>query len=154
MGQVEQMHALVDELAATRARRVGSPLAVVAEASSVTVASRGDASDRRASPEWTSSAARAIPGWKRWLNPTLTRRPLVRSALDQTIYLRGRDSCGLLDEHVRAGLQRALGDCGELVMNGRDDDHVGPVASMSSSVLLAAPPCCSESLSRLAGSTS
>ena len=35
--QVEQMHALIDQLAAARARRIGPPLAVIADPSAVPV---------------------------------------------------------------------------------------------------------------------
>ena len=48
--EVEQMHALVDQLAAAGARRVGAPLALVARPAAVAVARRACAARRRGGP--------------------------------------------------------------------------------------------------------
>ncbi len=64
------------------------------------------------------------PGWKRWLKPTLTRRPLARWAARGGRSARG-DARGLLDKHVRAGAERPSASGARLVVDGRHDDHVG-----------------------------
>ena len=38
-------------------------------------------------PACTSAAARAMPGWKRWLKPTFTRRPLACGCVERAVDL-------------------------------------------------------------------
>ena len=64
-------------------------------------------------------------GVEAMVEPDLHEPSACLLALDQALDLRTRHTCRLLHEHVRAGPQRALGECRELIVNGGDHDHVG-----------------------------
>ncbi len=66
-----------------------------------------------------------MPGWKRWLKPTLTRRPAARAAPSIVSIWAADEARGLLDQHVCAGLQRRDAELRETVVGDGDDDDVG-----------------------------
>ena len=76
--EVEQVHALVDELAAARTGPGRRATRARSRAGRRDRSAHARASGRRGRPEWTSAAARASAGWKRWLKPTFTSLPVVR----------------------------------------------------------------------------
>src|ERR1019366_3344737 len=69
--EVDEVDALVDELAAPRDRRIGAPLLLVTDAPTVAVA-RTNEHDRPADPRVEDLARLEAAGWKRWLKPTCT----------------------------------------------------------------------------------
>ena len=75
-------------------------------------------------PSRTSPIALARPGWKRWLKPTLTRRPAASRGGGDPVDLVDGASGRLLDQHVGAGGERLAGRVREGVVGRRHDHHV------------------------------
>jgi hypothetical protein len=65
------------------------------------------------------------PRVKAVIETHLDQPPAVALTLDQALDLGGGDAGGLLDEHVSTRLKRSPGEGGELIVDGRDDDHIG-----------------------------
>ena len=124
MTQVEQVHTLVDQLTAARARRLGTPLAVVAETSTVPVA-RAQMHELAVTPGLDLLGGARDPRVEAVVEPDLDHAMAGAPAFDQAIDLAHRHARGLLHEHMRTGEQRLLGQLREMIVGGRHDDDLG-----------------------------
>src|SRR5205823_1250739 len=118
--QVEQMHTLVNQLAASRTRRLGAPLAVVAEPSPVPVA-RAQVHQLAMSPGSNFLGGACDRGMKAMVETHLDQAPRALPALDQAVDLCHGDPGWLLDEDVGSCSHRKLAELGEQVMGGGND---------------------------------
>ena len=119
--EVEQVHALVDELAAARALRLQRATRARSPAGRRGRSARGDASPLRAAGTGPAERRARCPGWKRWLKPTLTSRLRVRRPRRRSICPTSAEPGRLLHQHVGAALERLHGERRELVVRRRDD---------------------------------
>ena len=139
VAEVDQVHALIDELAAARNGAACTPFATRSQGGR-----RGRSAHARGAPGRTSRLApgrspRAIAGWKRWLKPTFTLRRQPRP-LRNPPDVRDPDPRRLLDKDVRRGVERPTCVLGQPVVGERDDDDVEVVPSSSSNDSHARPP--------------
>ncbi len=122
--EVEQVHPLVDELTAARPRRVGAPLALVAEAAAVAV-SAAEVHQLAVLARVHLGGGAREPRVEAVVEAHLHERDGVLGGARSARRSRRPEPGRLLDQHVRARLERPLGERRELLVGRRHDDHVG-----------------------------
>ncbi len=126
--QVDQVDALIHQLAAARPRGVGSPLLVVSDPPSVAVPApkEHEFADRACRREVLGSAQRRMEAM---IEANPDEDTCLLGCGDDCVKLLSPPSCRLLDEHVLSGRNCRECDLREQVMRGGDDDSVdiGPL---------------------------
>ena len=122
--QIEQVHALIDQLATAGARPVGPPLTVIAKSAAVPVA-RSEM--HQLAVEAGMHLTRELGDcWvKAMIEADLHQPSGIIRGPHQSLDVSCPETRWLLHQNMRAGPQRPLGHRRQLVVRGGDDRHVG-----------------------------
>ena len=121
--EIDQMHALIDDLSAARQFWIRAPLALVSDASTVPIpaAHEHHVADRAGLEQLVSLPERRMVTMIE-SDPHLRR--MATGHADNLIDLAERPRRGLLDEHVLAGLNGRACNAGKCVIGRGNDDDV------------------------------
>lgn len=125
-GQIDQVHSLIDELSSTGLLRVGSPLPLVSNAATMSVA----ASDKHQRPELARVHKRPRLSQRRviaMVEPNPYATVVLSCGVNQLIQFGHRPRAGFFNQHVLTGFDGRHTDPGQPVVRccNEHDVHVG-----------------------------
>ena len=121
--EINEMHALVDEFAAAGKRRIGAPLAVVADAPPVAVAS-ADEHQRTKRARLVKAARLKERGVEAVIETHAHAHAGGTGGVDEFVRLLGGDCARLFDEDVLSGANRGERQRGERGIERADDYRI------------------------------